>query len=534
MWPFMASLEHDRSSLASRNYTNWQARLALIDRSIDWRAFDKYLRWIKPEATSSDTYPPLALFKAMLLQHWHGLIAADFDYLVNDSISFRTFIGIGLTDPAPDHLAVSTFRRLLVERDVATDIFSELRRQFESAALLAAAGEADTDGTAAQAGGCSSPYALASDVTLFEPPAWVALENAFLRFWSGHGTFLGNRGFRVADLDAIPEAVKSHFVVLRAMNVQDSAATDVADDNAGDDAARRSGERADDYVIEWVGDSIADGAQVAPVKATLRERADANLETYGHAGIHSNLINACQMAFGERRAIRTSGYILNDSGQACQFWSLFVPATAEDAAVPLLAGIMFFTPTPEPILAGARTPYTLQNFQHGRQDFLNADVGSRALGPLEWVKIEQGLLDFWNRIRDGRNAPQMADIKLSDLVGLGPNLTLTRVLPDNEFRYEFIGQHIKMANEGDATGTVISAKADFNTAEYGHPGLQRDLLAVFNRTAERLRPAGTSTYYVNSGGRRCQMWTLHAPIADGGGRVAMLLGVTLIRPLAVN
>ncbi len=522
----MPSTEQDKAAPQAGHTANWQDRLALIDRSVDWQAFDKYLRWIKPDSQNTGDHSPLVLFKAMLLQHWHGLIAADFDYLVSDSMAFRKFIGVPAGTAAPDHLAIATFRRLLIERDIATDVFGELRRQFEASALL---NEPTSQSDASSRSGQPSPYVLASDVEMFEPPAWAALEQSYLRFWSDQPALFGEKGFASAALADIPDSVRTHCVVFRALNVRKAASTGQRD--AATDGHRIT---ADDFVLEWAGDSIADGEHVAPVKTTLREKADANLETYGHAGIHSNLLKACHLALSERRAIRTSGYILDDAGKYCQFWSVFAPANTVDSPVQLLTGVVLFMPMSEPLLAGARTPYTFDKVRQTPKRIFGSDVSHRALGPSDWVKIEQGFLDYWNGLRGERQSPQLSDIKLTSLFELGPYLTVTRVLPDNQFRYEYIGQHIKTANEGDATGAVVSAKAKHNTIKYGHPGLQHDLLAVFSRAANRVGPAGTSTYYINSGGRRCQMWTVHAPVADDQGRIAMLLGVTLIKPLAVN
>jgi len=127
-----------------------------------------------------------------------------------------------------------------------------------------------------------------------------------------------------------------------------------------------------------------------------------------------------------------------------------------------------------------------------------------------------------------------SNMKLTDLPELEPYLTLIRVLKDKGFQYELIGDHIQIQNEGDATGQFIAEKQDFNLREYGHGGLQDELGSIFSRAVAQLQPIGTNTYYVNSGGARCQMWTIHAPLSDEFGEVCMLIGVTLIKKVSVN
>ena len=48
-------------------------------------------------------YPSLALFKALLLQQWYGLSDPGLEEALADRLSFRRFIGLGLSEQVPDH-----------------------------------------------------------------------------------------------------------------------------------------------------------------------------------------------------------------------------------------------------------------------------------------------------------------------------------------------------------------------------------------------------------------------------------------------
>jgi hypothetical protein len=57
----------------------------------------------------ADAYPPLILFKCLLLQKWFHIDSdPELESQINDRISFKRFLGLSFGDPSPDH---STFSR---------------------------------------------------------------------------------------------------------------------------------------------------------------------------------------------------------------------------------------------------------------------------------------------------------------------------------------------------------------------------------------------------------------------------------------
>ena len=59
-------------------------------------------------------YPPLLLFKCLLLQKWFQIPSdPELESQINDRISFKSFLGLPLDQAAPDHSTFSRFRSRL-------------------------------------------------------------------------------------------------------------------------------------------------------------------------------------------------------------------------------------------------------------------------------------------------------------------------------------------------------------------------------------------------------------------------------------
>ena len=80
-------------------------KVAQIDRVIDWAPVRAVIEtvYIKGSApTGRPSYDGLMLFKIELLRVWYGLSNEGVEEMVNDRISFSRFVGLSLTEPAPD------------------------------------------------------------------------------------------------------------------------------------------------------------------------------------------------------------------------------------------------------------------------------------------------------------------------------------------------------------------------------------------------------------------------------------------------
>ena len=91
-------------------------RLHEMHELIAWEAIDALLAAINSAHKGADGYPPLCLFKALLLSIWYNLSHAKLEEALADRLSFRKFCGFPLDAQTPDETTFVRFRKTLRER----------------------------------------------------------------------------------------------------------------------------------------------------------------------------------------------------------------------------------------------------------------------------------------------------------------------------------------------------------------------------------------------------------------------------------
>ena len=123
------------ASLAKRG----NGRVDALDRIhglLDWAAFDRLLCGIHTAAKGEPSYPPLMMFKVLLLQRWHGLSDPAMETALYDRLSFQRFAGLSLEDETPDHSTIWRFREKLGKDGLIERLMAELTRQLDTHGLL--------------------------------------------------------------------------------------------------------------------------------------------------------------------------------------------------------------------------------------------------------------------------------------------------------------------------------------------------------------------------------------------------------------
>lgn len=110
--------------------------LERVGEAVRWYRFEKLLRRLRPDGAGRPPYDPLLMFKALLLQQWYALSDAELEEALNDRVSFRRFLGLGLEDDAPDHTTLCRFRNRLGEAGLAERLFAEFDKQMEERGLM--------------------------------------------------------------------------------------------------------------------------------------------------------------------------------------------------------------------------------------------------------------------------------------------------------------------------------------------------------------------------------------------------------------
>lgn len=109
-----------------------------LDKAIDWSRVEEILMSHYTVGTSSegaDAYPPLLLFKCLMLQKWFRINSdPELENQINDRLSFKKFLQLSFSKPSPDHSTFSRFRSRL-SKNAMDQINSEILRQFETQGL---------------------------------------------------------------------------------------------------------------------------------------------------------------------------------------------------------------------------------------------------------------------------------------------------------------------------------------------------------------------------------------------------------------
>jgi len=109
-----------------------------LNAAIDWTRVETILMNHYTVGTSgegADAYPPLLLFKCMLLQKWFRINSdPELENQINDRLSFKKFLNLSFSKPSPDHSTFSRFRKRL-SKNAMDQINSEILRQFEKHGL---------------------------------------------------------------------------------------------------------------------------------------------------------------------------------------------------------------------------------------------------------------------------------------------------------------------------------------------------------------------------------------------------------------
>lgn len=132
--------------------------LDALSKVIDWALADRRLAMISSAAKGEPAWPPLALFKAMLLAVWYDLSDVKLSEALDDRSSFRRFCGFSRSEPTPERTTFVRFRKALVAQGLDKVLFDEITAQLKAkaikvktgtlvdATIIASASEDDADG----------------------------------------------------------------------------------------------------------------------------------------------------------------------------------------------------------------------------------------------------------------------------------------------------------------------------------------------------------------------------------------------------
>ena len=110
--------------------------LVRLAAMIQWRPIERALASVYSASEGRPSYPPLVMFKCLLLQQWYTLSDPQLEEALADRLSFRRFVGLPLDEEVPDYSTISRFRSQLAQLQLGDRLFAELNRQLEGRGLL--------------------------------------------------------------------------------------------------------------------------------------------------------------------------------------------------------------------------------------------------------------------------------------------------------------------------------------------------------------------------------------------------------------
>lgn len=112
---------------------------AVLDRIatlVDWSEIEALLAPMRSGRMGAPAYPSLTLFRALLLQQWFALSDPALEEALSDRLSFRKFLGLGLSETVPDHSTLWRFREQLGKEGLTAKAFALIEKQIDKAGFV--------------------------------------------------------------------------------------------------------------------------------------------------------------------------------------------------------------------------------------------------------------------------------------------------------------------------------------------------------------------------------------------------------------
>jgi IS5 family transposase len=140
-------------------------------------------------------FPPVVMFRALLLAQWYGLSDRELEEALCDRLSFRRFVGLRMEEATPDHTTLCRFRERLNEAGLTVKLLALVNAQIEDKGLMLKRGTL-IDATVVEA-------AAARPGPSDDPTERVDPDAAFLKREGKPGTSYGYKGHVAVDQDSL-------------------------------------------------------------------------------------------------------------------------------------------------------------------------------------------------------------------------------------------------------------------------------------------------------------------------------------------
>ena len=107
---------------------------------LDWNEIANLLGGIHANTKGEAAWPPLAMFKALLLSVWYDLSDVKLAEALDDRASFRRFCGFSGSEATPERTAFVRFRKALIAHGLDRLLFETVTAQLKAKAITVKTG----------------------------------------------------------------------------------------------------------------------------------------------------------------------------------------------------------------------------------------------------------------------------------------------------------------------------------------------------------------------------------------------------------
>lgn len=171
----MAWKNISQRSLTDCLITEHQAIKELDDlhNLVDWKRIEGYLVDIHASKKGELAWPPIMMFKALLLQSWYALSDPGLEKQLARDLMFRRFVGLDISENVPDHSTFWRFRQKLEKLNLMNLLLQDINDQLSEKGLyIKTGGVSIVDASVIEANRCRPKKSKDGGSTQDPEAAW--------------------------------------------------------------------------------------------------------------------------------------------------------------------------------------------------------------------------------------------------------------------------------------------------------------------------------------------------------------------------
>ena len=111
-----------------------------VHNIINWDEIEETLSNLYSSKVGASAYPPLMMFKILILQAWYDLSDESLEKQIARDLMFRRFIDLSLSEAVPDHSTIWRFRQLLNTEGLLEPLLEQINSHLEQNSIMVALG----------------------------------------------------------------------------------------------------------------------------------------------------------------------------------------------------------------------------------------------------------------------------------------------------------------------------------------------------------------------------------------------------------